>query len=35
MTLYATFKSMGRNLLEEIHIYEVKDQKIAFEKFDW
>jgi len=33
MTLDATFKGMGRNLNEEICIYEVKDGKIVFEQF--
>jgi hypothetical protein len=33
MTLDATFKGMGRNLIEEICIYEVKDGKIVFEQF--
>ena len=33
MTLDATFKGMGRNLLEEICMYEVKDGKIVFEQF--
>jgi hypothetical protein len=33
MTLDATFKGIGRNLNEEICIYEVKDGKIVFEQF--
>jgi hypothetical protein len=35
MTLDATFKGMGRSLLEEICVYEVKDGKIVFEQFYW
>jgi|ERR1043165_202399 hypothetical protein len=33
MTLDATFKGMGRNVLEEICVYEVKDGKIVAEQF--
>jgi len=33
ITLDATLKGMGRNLLEEICVYEVKDGKIVFEQF--
>lgn len=33
MTLDATMKGMGRILLEEICVYEVKDGKIVFEQF--
>jgi hypothetical protein len=33
MTLDATFKGMGRNTLEEICVYEVKDGKIVSEQF--
>ncbi len=33
MTLDATMKGMGRQLLDEICIYEVKDGKIVFEQF--
>ncbi len=33
MTLDATMKGMGRMLLEEICVYEVKDGKIVFEQF--
>jgi hypothetical protein len=33
MTLDATFKGMGRNVLEEICLYEVKDGKIIYEQF--
>lgn len=33
MTLDATMKGMGRHLLEEICVYEVKDGKIVFEQF--
>src|SRR5688572_8112104 len=33
MTLDATFKGMGRNVLEEICVYEVKDAKIVYEQF--
>ena len=35
MTLDATFKGMGRNLLEEVCVYEVKDGKIVFEQFHY
>lgn len=35
MTLDATYKGMGRNLIEEICIYEVKDGKIVSEQFYW
>lgn len=33
MTLDATMKGMGRQLLDEICVYEVKDGKIVFEQF--
>ncbi len=33
MTLDATFKGMGRNTLEEVCVYEVKDGRIVFEQF--
>ncbi len=33
MVLDATFKGMGRRVLEEICVYEVKDGKIVFEQF--
>ncbi|WP_462249060.1 SnoaL-like domain-containing protein [Ferruginibacter sp.] len=33
MTLDATMKGMGRHLLEEVCVYEVKDGKIVFEQF--
>jgi hypothetical protein len=33
MVLDATFKGMGRQVLEEICVYEVKDGKIIFEQF--
>ena len=33
MTLDATFNGMGRQLFEEICMYEVKDGKIVFEQF--
>lgn len=33
MSLDATMKGMGRHLLEEVCIYEVKDGKIVFEQF--
>lgn len=33
MTLDATMKGMGRMLLEEICVYQVKDGKIIFEQF--
>ena len=33
MTLDATFKGKGRMKLEEICVYEVKDDKIVFEQF--
>ncbi len=33
MTLDATLKGMGRQLLDEICVYEVKDGKIVFEQF--
>ena len=33
MTLDATFKGMGRNVIEEICVYEVKDGKIVAEQF--
>jgi hypothetical protein len=33
MTLDATFKGMGRNLSEEICIYEVKDGKTCLNSF--
>jgi hypothetical protein len=33
MTLDATMKGMGRQLLDEICLYEVKDGKIVFEQF--
>jgi hypothetical protein len=33
ITLEATFKGMGRNTMEEIAVYEVKDGKIVKEQF--
>jgi hypothetical protein len=33
MTLDATMKGMGRQLLDEVCVYEVKDGKIVFEQF--
>ncbi len=33
MVLDATLKGMGRTMLEEIAVYEVKDGKIVFEQF--
>ncbi len=33
MSLDATMKGMGRQLLDEICVYEVKDGKIVFEQF--
>jgi hypothetical protein len=33
ITLDATYKGRGRQLLEEIAVYEVKDGKIVFEQF--
>ena len=35
MSLDATFKGMGRNQLEEVCVYEVKDGKIVFEQFHY
>ena len=33
ITLDATFKGRGRQLIEEVAVYEVKDGKIVFEQF--
>ena len=33
ITIDATFKGMGRNLMEEVAVYEVKDGKVVKEQF--
>jgi len=33
ITIDATFKGMGRNLMEEVAVYEVKDGKVIKEQF--